>query len=121
VNVNGSAESIRKAKSSVEKRSKVTGRWTRTTASNGCVALYVLKDKQPLGYILADHTRNLVRAFDSEMRHISTFQMLGYGKIASVSRAPAYREEINGEQIELCSDCQSLILYQQLGPEEGYV
>lgn len=193
MNVNGSAESVRKAKASVEKRSGVTGRWTRTAASNGRVALYVLTDKQPVGYVLADHTRDLVRAFDSEMRHISTFQVQGHGKIVSVSRAPrkkagvdllvrirrkcasweqdhgkindknfiqclaavmescgsdaftienatkiileigsikhcsccgsvpAYEKDINGESIELCSECQSLVLFQQLGPGEGYV
>lgn len=40
---------------------------------------------------------------------------------ACCGRVPAHEKDINGELIKLCSDCQCLVLYQQLGPGEGYV
>lgn len=193
------SEPVRKAKASVEKRAGTAGRWTRTSASNGRISLYVLIDKQPEGYVLVDHTRDLVRAFDSEMRHISTYKQLESGKIASISRSPtkkrsipgvplpsvvnqmctdwqekngelkaenyheclisiirdienvcgmsvgavglaidavvktgkikkcsccgkvpAKAKKVNGESYDLCSQCESLVFFQDLGPKEGY-
>ncbi|MGD9778542.1 hypothetical protein [Methanomethylovorans sp.] len=93
------SKTILKAKASVEKRAGTAGRWTRTSASNGRISLYVLLDKQPVGYVLADHTRNLVRSFDSELRHISTHRPMESGKIASVHRCPPRSRPKKGVQL----------------------
>lgn len=100
------SESIQKAKAAAEKRAGITGRWTRTSASNGRISLYVLLDKQPIGYVMVDHTRSLVRAMDSEMRHISTYKQLESGKIAQVHRAPRKKRDLPAMVNKLCSDWQ---------------
>lgn len=187
-----------KAKSRVEKRAGDTTnrQWAKASPSQAVtetrVELHVLSGTPPAGYVLAEHSTGMVRAFDAGMRHITTFyaycgkmpalaaqtivqeeedpQVLirrkcafweqEHGKIndknfikclaavmsscgsegdtievatkivfelggikhcSCCGRAPASEKEINGEQTELCIECQSLVIFQQLGPGEGYV
>lgn len=48
------------------------------------------------------------------------FEMGNIKHCSCCGRAPAYMMDVNGEPIELCSDCQTMVLFQPLGPREGY-
>jgi hypothetical protein len=69
---------------------------------------------------------NIVKKCGNEPRVISDagriiYEMGNIKQCSCCGRAPAFEKQINGDPILLCVDCQALVIFQDLGPGEGYV